>query len=296
MLQTPEVIPPPKTLISHLVTTNPLTEEGARAWRKFFRVAGGPGRGLSYVALGMVVLIYVWLLYLVAISRGDMTGFVAFLQLAIVTIAMPMSIYGAISGERERTTWEALILTRLTPGQIVAGKALWRLAALSALMVAFLPALLLSVWTQRSAGTSGQGISVWQIEMLTWTWGAGLCAFGLWVSANTRRSVTSAAIIFISLLGVLVLLPALLTMVDNGNSLTQADFSGNYGMWTLMHINAFYALGEMLSPKANASGDPLLGGGWGTLQIVLYTVGLALFLYVSYRSLKIWEEPRHRLG
>lgn len=286
----------PKTLVNHLVVTNPLMEEAVRAWRKFFRTAGGPGRGLTYAGIGMVVLVYVWLLYLVTISRGDMTAFIAFLQLTVVTLVMPISIYGAISGERERTTWEALILTRLTPGQIVAGKILWRLGGLLALMALFLLPLLLSIWTANDQARNSHGFQLFQSELLTWTWGAGLCAFGLWVSANTRRSVTSAALIFITLPAVLVLLPTLCSMVDNGDSYSRGDFSGNYLVWVLMHINAFYALSQVLSPRASADGDPMQGMAWGVLQIVLYSLGLALFLYVSYRSVKIWEEPRHRLG
>ncbi len=291
-------------VLRRLFVANPILEEATRAWRKFFRVAGGPGRGLSYAAVLIIALVYLWLLGEIMLARGGsgMTTTILYFQLIAVTLAMPISVYGAIAGERERTTWEALILTRLTPGQIVVGKIAWRLGGLLVLMVVFLVPLLVSVNSSLDAmgfgpyrPTAGR---LFLAELMTFAWGFVLCAFGLWVSANTRRSVTSAALIFITLLTVLALLPALLSMIG-GPSVDQADYSGNYGAWVLMHVNAFYALGRLTVGYYNYNnqdGDPLFGAEWGLLQIAVYLIGAAVFLYVTYRSLKIWEEPKHRIG
>ena len=42
--------------------------------------------------------------------------------------------------------------------------------------------------------------------------------------------------------------------------------------------------------------DPLNGMGWGILQIVIYFIGVGIFLYATYRTLKLWEEHKGRIG
>ncbi len=292
--------------LRRLFLLNPILEEATRARRKFFRVAGGPGKGLSYVAVAIIALIYLWIVAEVMLIRDDMSIPILYFQLIAVTLIMPVSLYGAISGERERTTWEALILTRLTPGQIVVGKVLWRLAGLLLLMLLFLVPLLVGNNTISSYPSRSYAGALALAEAMTFAWGCVLCAFSLWVSANTRRSVTSAALIFVSLLAVLVLLPSLLSMLGgmgNGMGNGQADYAGNYPAWIIMHVNAFYALNRITATYNDYThgsnpndGDPLHGTQWGLLQIALYLVGAGVFLYVAFRSLKIWEEPKHRLG
>ncbi len=291
--------------LRRLFLTNPLLEEATRAWRKFFRVAGGPGKGVSYLVVGIIALIYLWLVAEIVVNRGGLTDAILFLQLVVVTLVMPTSVYGAISGERERTTWEALILTRLTPVQIVDGKVLWRVVTLLILMALFLVPLLVSrlvsdvpTYSERAPRSVGVFLLA---EVMTFLWGLGLCAYGLWVSANTRRSVTSIALIFISLLGVLALLPALFAILIPGADV--ADFGGNYAMWLIMHINPFYALTEMLSSQrrynTSFGGDPgyaFAWGEWGVFQAVVYAIGTVIFLYATYRSLRIYEEPKSRIG
>jgi hypothetical protein len=290
-------------VLRRLFVTNPILEEATRAWRKFFRVAGGPGKGLSYLVVGIIALIYIWILAEVMLNPGDWSTGILFFQLTVVTLAMPISVYGSISGERERTTWEALILTRLTPGQIVWGKILWRLAGLLILMALFGVPLIIGATSGVGGWRAVPGAgSLVDAEVLTFAWGFVLCAYGLWVSANTRHSVTSAALIFISLLTILALLPALLSMVG-GEGMTAADFSGNYAAWALMHVNAFYALGQVMSQSDRLAynqgpdaGDPLHGTEWTLLPIAIYVIGAGVFLYGTYRSLKVWEEPKHRIG
>lgn len=284
-------------VLRRLFVLNPIYEESTRAWRKFFRVAGGPGKGLSYFMVVIIALVYTWILLSILLTRdhAEMIATLLFVQLFFVTLIMPMSVYGAISGERERTTWEALILTRLTPGQIVVGKLLWRLCGLLILMALFLlPILLCLTFNDNSSYSAPFSTTLANelpiAEFMTLAWGINICSFGLWVSANTKRSVTSAALIFISLLALLVLIPTLASMVGGGYQ-DQTSFSGNPPMWILMHVNAFYALIKMVSGNM-AANDPT----WGGLQTVAYLAGAAIFIFATYRSLLLWEERKNRIG
>lgn len=289
-----------KDSLSRLFVANPVYEEATRAWRKFFRTAGGPGKGMAYAGCLFVGLLYIWILAEIVMNPGGWAEPILFIQLTVVTLAMPVSIYAAVAGERERSTWEALILTRLTPGQIVVGKIVWRLVGLVILMAIFLVPLIVGSYGQ-SLFPAGNGVLLLNAELMTFAWGFVLCAFGLWVSTNTRHSVTSAALIFITLLAVLALIPALFGMFG-GASFGVDDFADNYPMWILMHINAFYAMNSLVNridsiPHFSVvPNDPLHGTEWGPLQIAIYFVGALAFIYVTYRSLKIWEEPKHRLG
>lgn len=280
-------------VLRHLVWTNPVLEEAGRARRKFFRSAGGPGRGLTRAAVWILGLFYLWLLVTVMQNGDGMTPFLLYLQLVTVTLALPTSVYGAISGERERATWEALILTRLTPAQIVVGKLLWRISGLLSLMVLFLPLLLMG----DAAKNFSARTPLFLPELMTLAWGIFLCAFGLWVSACTRRAVTSAALVFVSLLALLALAPALLSMFS-GYDISANDYSGNGLAWAVMHVNPFYVLGRMLTPIVTPSNDDqfYLGQGLsnGPFQIGLYLFGGAAFVLLARRRLSQSEEPRRR--
>jgi hypothetical protein len=291
------------TLLKRLLVTNPLLEEATRARRKFFRVTGGPGKALSYVVIAIIGLFYFWLLAEVVLARGGgpQIQFLMYFQLVIVTLAMPLSVYGAISGERERSTWEALVLTRLTPGQIVVGKMLWRVGWLLVVMALFLVPILLTMTSPE------ENLSTWNIlpppgavasaELMTFFWGFGLSSYGLWISANTRKSVTSAALIFISLLSVLVLLPILLSMILGSGQ--QEPYSGNYVTWIMTQINPFLAMSQVLDVNHGSTDGPMdnsFGNMLGGLQSMLYVTGTAVFLYATFRTLRLWEEHKNRIG
>jgi ABC-type transport system involved in multi-copper enzyme maturation permease subunit len=54
----------------------------------------------------------------------------------------PALVAGTIAGERERQTWDALVLTRLGPGEIIWGKLLSRLFPLALVTLVLLPLVL----------------------------------------------------------------------------------------------------------------------------------------------------------
>lgn len=281
-------------LYSRLFTLNPVLEEASRARRKFFRSAGQPGQVLFYIVMLFILLIYIWLLFISTEGGAPSVPFILVAQLTILTLALPITIYGAISGEREKSTWDALVLTRLTPGQIVTGKLLWRINTMLIIMGLFLPLVLAGVYGGAHAavggtfthdGTRSVASLIVNTELMTFFWGFLLLAFGLFVSSRTSRSVASAAIAIITLLFTLVMCPALLNMVTSGFYFE--NFMAHPFPWFIIHCNPYLVSVTMANQLVGQNSyTPPSGFSYGAFQIVLYLILGIFFSFITYGGLK----------
>jgi ABC-type transport system involved in multi-copper enzyme maturation permease subunit len=267
-------------LLREWIWENAMLEEATRMWRQFLRVGSGTGKMVNGVAVALIAFSYLWLLAAIVRSQENWVMPIQSFELFLLTLVMPASIYAAISGERERATWEALILTRLTPAQIIVGKLLWRVLMVVCIMVVLAVPMVLSQMVS-TLGAMGDGISFGDLmrgQVMIFAWGVLLCAFGLWVSANSRRSVTSAAVIYSALFATLILLPLLLAafgMLDE----------------VLLSFNPFHALGRIGLARAE----------WyvstqGFMQAVFYLLVAGGCVYATYSTLRKLEEPQKQTG
>lgn len=112
-----------------------------RTWRTFAFVS------LYLLGLGGFALIFFAALFsqvrmgyetLAGVGRG-MFAFLAILQFSLVAFTVPALVGNAVSGERERQTFDLLACTQLTPWGIVLGKLTAALSVVVLLMVASLP-------------------------------------------------------------------------------------------------------------------------------------------------------------
>lgn len=286
-------------LLRDLLLDNPMLGEANRVGRRFLRTGGETSRGVNYVVLATIGFFYLWLLVAIVRWDEDLSEGLLMFELIVITLVVPASIYGAVSGERERATWEALILTRLTPAQIIAGKILWRVFLVALIMTLFFVPMLLSLAVSRYHN----GLTILGLlrgQALVFAWALGLLAFGLWVSTNTRRSVTSIGTIIAALFATLVLLPLLFSLFDmiNLSDLRPGNASEFISSF-LFHLNPFYALG-LISRQRGASGYDQPEAWFAptvlSLLPVFYLIGGALFLYATYHSLRKLEEPKRRSG
>lgn len=71
----------------------------------------------------------------------DLYMFVAILEFIMVIFIMPALTAGSISGERERRTLELMLMTKMTPAQIVVGKLMASLSTMFLMIVSSLPIL-----------------------------------------------------------------------------------------------------------------------------------------------------------
>lgn len=124
-------------------------------------------------------------------SRTFLAGLAA-LYLLGVALLVPGAAASAISGERERETWQELLLTRLHPWQVVSAKLLSALRPAAYLLAAVLPALL--------AGAHAGRLALDHLLLLLLVLAvapvgiAGLC---LWLSGRLRRTRIAVTVAYV---------------------------------------------------------------------------------------------------
>src|SRR5262249_23171901 len=91
---------------------------------------------------------------------------------------------GAVTGERERQTWESVLLTPLETWELIEDKVHGTLDALRPYFVAFaVPATVVAFWMGLDAATF-----VLALLLLTWTAMYFMAATGVWCSARSKSS------------------------------------------------------------------------------------------------------------
>lgn len=97
------------------------------------------------------------------VGRGLFLGY-AFVQMALVAIIAPLTTANAVREETEQRTLDLLLLTRLTPTQIVIGKVFSRIGILLTMVFGAMPVLLLAV---NMGGVSGLDVVALTLHTLT---------------------------------------------------------------------------------------------------------------------------------
>jgi len=112
--------------------------------------------------------------------------------LLLVSLVLPGSVGGLISGERERGTLQPLLLTGLRPSQMVAGKFLIALRPAAFLLAAFLPLLMMGAHAARLPA----GYAALLLLILA-TAPVPVAAGALWLSGRFRRTRNSTILAYL---------------------------------------------------------------------------------------------------
>jgi ABC-type transport system involved in multi-copper enzyme maturation permease subunit len=189
----------------------------------------------------------------------------AFVQISLVSLFAPALAAGAISGERERQTFDVLLVSRMTALGIVWGKLVASMAFMLLLILAALP-LFAAVFL--FGGIDFQQFVITQL--LTVTTAVSLGAVSLFLSALFRRTlastVVSYGVAFAGMVGTLlagfVFSFALLLRTQGGLDRGIGD------VHPLLFSNPFWALWVVLN---QANGAPMHVGR--LLQMLLFMTG-----------------------
>ncbi|MDX1934890.1 MAG: ABC transporter permease subunit [Capsulimonadales bacterium] len=236
-----------KESLRNLFIENPMQIETVRALRRF-TVAGGSAtvpRHMSRIFFGLVSGLYLWLLFAILAYREDTSLGILWFEFVMLTLLVPGSLYASISGERERLTWDSLILTRLSPAKILVGKICWRLGMALCFQLLCAAPLVLT-----HAATKFQTQYTWdmllRVQFALTAWAVFLATFTLWVSASTRRSAISLSIVTTCLFGFLILMPFLLAVFSINVELdyygpTVIEWLGSF-VWHLHPVSLMHGL------------------------------------------------------
>ena len=216
------------------------------------------------VVLPIVYLIIARVLFINSSVRDgrDIFGVIAVgFQLAFAVLLAPTVTSGVITLEREKQTWNALLLSRLTSWEIVWGKLLGSVVPALAMQLIFIPILIMAAL--KGGVTLGSFIGA-EVFVVFCTFFYGIIGmFFSWICRRTQLAAASAmATVMISV----VASPVMLALWQNLTSSYQAKPETFIPLWT----NPFYVMLQITGIEAN-----------GTSLQPWQNIGIPLFFYIT---------------
>jgi hypothetical protein len=139
-----------KSLWNDLVVRNPMLIEIQRYRRRYLSFSGV--HAVNSAVLALALLCYAGVVLLVCNFRGALSGIALIAaQTGLFVLFAPGMLYGTIAGERERRSWDLLLVAPISKAQIVMGKLIGARGSATA----------------TSAGVPGRQI----VQRIGWTWG-----------------------------------------------------------------------------------------------------------------------------
>lgn len=257
-----------------LLLENPLLIEFKRNMRKFFMVGRGKGANLGIFI--MAILIYLFIFIIIFAARRDLpVSAIAVTQLVLLSFIVPAMMHGSIAGERERRSWDMLLVAPITNKQIVYGKFMSGAALIGVMLVLLWPMILVLYPYDVKAPLStliGQ-------QMTVAAYGCFLAGLSLYVSSRSNRAFSANLIIFGVVFTLLVILPIFLGMAFN-RSTDQTIVFFFHPFWVVVSMDPTVA--------EYASGRDQPGAGFGIVQSLSYLAAafaLLSFAEASFRSI-----------
>jgi ABC-type transport system involved in multi-copper enzyme maturation permease subunit len=266
-----------KTVFEALVRENPMRIEIARFRRRYL---GFQGSGLSNAILALILLCYTGMVMLVVNLRGDMppVALVMF-QTGLFCFFGPAMLHGAIAGERERRSWDLLLVAPITKAQIVAGKFMGAMAALGIGAVAMGLPIVLSAFAY--AKTNAYDLLL--AELVSLTFCMLVCAWTLFISARVKRPFMALGTSVGTLALALLVVPLLFAALIGGDRFTSES---------LNFLNPFVALnaiGERAENTYSAQNAMVPFAMYGLTHVFVYTALTACFLVYAEKTLNFPE-------
>lgn len=196
------------------------------------------------------------------------------LQYALIILITPAVTANAITLEKEQQTWDMLLYTNLTPGEIIFGKLIARLAMLCLLLVLFLPLSLFSWTHSRILGVNGSdAVSVGQFGLTYLVMALAMVFFstsGMFLSFYLKRTLYSIMGAYTFVVGGLIIGTTLVTFI------LESLFTNEHTIedCPLMWINPVMLMGQALTPYSFPNGKLYL-----TFGLLSYVVLSLLMLW-----------------
>lgn len=183
------------------------------------------------------------------------------LQYALLILITPAVTANAITLEKEQQTWDMLLYTNLTPGEIIFGKLIARVALLCLLLVLFLP-ISLFAWTHSVVlGASGSdAVSFGQFALTYLVMLISTLFFataGMFLSFFLKRTLYSIMGAYTFVVGGLIIGTFLITVILAGLFTNERVFEYCPLMW----VNPIVLIGQALMPGSFQNGKLYLAFG-----------------------------------
>ncbi|MCH8275120.1 MAG: ABC transporter permease subunit [Armatimonadetes bacterium] len=191
-----------------LVTGNPMLIELKRMGRRM--LGSGGLRPLGIVVSVLILALWVFILGLARAYELEPEMF-AWFELFLFCLLIPPFLYTSIAGEKERKSWDILLVTPVSSAQIVAGKFFMGVAAIMVISVLFSGLMLVGE-------ASLPPYDPWRVvrfQVFAGSFALVVAAFTLLASSWAKRSVAALATVYTALFVSLAVLPVVFwTIVD----------------------------------------------------------------------------------
>jgi ABC-type transport system involved in multi-copper enzyme maturation permease subunit len=266
-----------RSLWNDLIAHNPMLIEIQRFRRKYFTFGGS---ATSSAILALALVCYVGLVMVVLSGKGEVPPIaLVIFQTVVLTLLAPSMLYGSIAGERERRSWDLLLVAPISKAQIVAGKFLGAVAALGFASLLCLFPILMAALTYRHTDWADLFLS----EVVSLSFALLVCALTLLLSARVRRAFMALGATLGTLAVVLVVAPTLMIVLTGGREETTE---------LLLLFHPFMTLTMILGHSqdsysaANSTVPPHL---WGYPQAMTYLLLTAVMVVWAAKTLVFAE-------
>lgn len=190
-------------LFRELVTDNPMMVELYRRTRRF--TLSKDNRQNVWIGIVLIAVVFV-LAALFFAQAGSVTPWgMASIKLPLLCLALPLALHGAIAGERDRRSWDALCIAPVTDAQIVAGKFAVAIALMFIVHLIFLPIELAAVLTEDGRDRLADFLIAARLDAYTMAMGFFVASVSFLASARSRRpfpALGAAGGVFAALLAI----------------------------------------------------------------------------------------------
>ncbi|HVT13996.1 MAG TPA: ABC transporter permease [Fimbriimonadaceae bacterium] len=270
------------SLFESLFVENPMLIEVKRYRRRM--LGGGKGISIAFLTLGAIC--YVGLLLVVGSANGGIPAItIVMLQTLVFTLGAPAILNNAIAGEREKRTWDLLLVAPVTKAQIMIGK--FAGAMTNLLLGAAL--FLLPVFICAVSNRDTDYVALLWAEVDSIAFAVLACAFTLLFSARCRRGFTALGVSLGMLLLGLIAYPAVVGMFGNVDS-SAAD--------VLLTFHPFYVQARLMEQRFDHNSIAPSAEGQALFQIVVFLCLAIVFLVWTERTLTFSDNevkflPKH---
>jgi ABC-type transport system involved in multi-copper enzyme maturation permease subunit len=260
--------------LRELTTENPMLVEVTRFRRKYFTLSGINSPNLA--AALIFVVCFVGLTLLVVSMRGSIPPVaIIYLQTSLFGIFIPAILYQSVAGEREKRTWDLLLVAPISKAQIVVGKFMASSAALfSVTGLLLVPTIFAGVNYDRWSL-----FHVLQEEVVSLSFGVLMCAVTIFFSARAKRPLVALATSGGFSLCALVIFPSLIGVLSSSDQILTAF---------CLYLHPIAAI-ERIESQSNNAYDPLAGAVYGLPQVFTYLLLTAIVLAWATNTLVFAE-------
>jgi ABC-type transport system involved in multi-copper enzyme maturation permease subunit len=173
----------------NLISKNPMMAEVTRFRKRFLSFRG------SSVAInggiGIVLVLYALFAMTCVYYRGDIDPIVLLMFFTgLMLFVIPLMLHASIAGERERRSWDMLLVAPITHGQIIVGKFMGAFAGLSMAFGLYLIPVLIDA----AFHSDTRFVSLILAILTVLAEGTSLIAMTLLISSRVKRPLIALAV------------------------------------------------------------------------------------------------------